>query len=113
MTPLPILPTRPTGRRTSAVTVVTPFASSPLSTAISSVERAARALKLWRDSDDDDDEKRQRAAWLALEALSLSGIAQLPVTGLRRALQSALITGEYGWVKGLQHIIGWRPKLEE
>ena len=73
---------------------------SQYSAFITPVEKAARAWRLWADEDSDKEDFR-RATWLALEAFSLSGVAPIPVTGIRRVVQSMELAEEDGMAAAL------------
>ena len=72
------------------------------------IEKAARAWRLWTDEDSDEEDFR-RATWLALEAFSLSGAAPLPVTGMRRIVQSMEMAEEDGMAAAL-NMVGIRRR---
>lgn len=72
------------------------------------IEKAARAWRLWTDEDSDEEDFR-RATWLALEAFSLSGAAPLPVTGMRRIVQSMELAEEDGMAAAL-NLVGIRRR---
>lgn len=75
---------------------------------VAPVAKAIRALYLWTDEDSDEEDFR-RATWLALEAFSLSGVAPLPVTGMRRIVQSMEMAEEDGMSAAL-NMVGIRRR---
>ena len=75
---------------------------------VAPVAKAIRALYLWTDEDSDEEDFR-RATWLALEAFSLSGVAPLPVTGMRRIVQSMELAEEDGMAAAL-NMVGIRRR---
>ena len=81
---------------------------SQYSAFITPVEKVARAWRLWADEDSDEEEFR-RATWLALEAFSLSGVAPIPVTGMRRMVQSMELAEEDGMAAAL-NMVGIRRR---
>ena len=81
---------------------------SQYSAFITPVEKVARAWRLWADEDSDEEEFR-RATWLALEAFSLSGAAPIPVTGMRRMVQSMELAEEDGMAAAL-NMVGIRRR---
>ena len=81
---------------------------SQYSAFITPVEKVARAWRLWADEDSDKEDFR-RATWLALEAFSLSGVAPLPVTGMRRIVQSLELAEEDGMTAAL-NLVGIRRR---
>ena len=81
---------------------------SQYSAFITPVEKVARAWRLWADEDSDKEDFR-RATWLALEAFSLSGVAPIPVTGIRRMVQSMELAEEDGMAAAL-NMVGIRRR---
>lgn len=61
--------------------------------------------------EDSDEEEQRRATWLALEAFSLSGVAPIPVTGMRRIVQSFDLAKEDGMAAAL-NLVGIRRRPE-
>ena len=59
--------------------------------------------------EDSDEEDQRRATWLALEAFSLSGAAPIPVTGMRRLVQSMELAEEDGMTAAL-NLVGIRRR---
>ena len=59
--------------------------------------------------EDSDEEDQRRATWLALEAFSLSGAAPIPVTGMRRLVQSMELAEEDGMAAAL-NMVGIRRR---
>ena len=76
---------------------------------VTPVEKALRAYKLWADEDSEEDDFN-RATWLAVEALSLGGVAPVPVTSMRRAWNSVGILPEEGPLAATLNLFGVRRK---
>ena len=84
------------------------YRGSQYSAIVAPIEKIARAYRLWTDEDSDEEDFR-RATWLALEALSLSGAAPVPVTGVKRVVQSLEMAEEDGTAAAL-NMVGIRRR---
>ena len=74
------------------------------------IVKLAQAYHLLSKEDSDEEDQR-RATWLALEAFSLSGVAPIPVTGMRRIVQSFDLAKEDGMAAAL-NLVGIRRRPE-
>jgi hypothetical protein len=81
---------------------------------VAPVERALRAAKIWTSDDEEKDEEEQaRAAWFALEALSL-GPVKFPYMGVKRAVQSTnLWLNDDEPLAAALNMVGNRPRRIE
>lgn len=87
------------------------YRGSQYSAIVAPIEKIARAWKLWSDEDAEEGDD-WKASGLAIEALSLTGIAPVPYTGVRRVMQSLSLAGESGTAAAL-NMVGIRPRKEE
>ena len=85
------------------------YRGTQYSALVTPVEKALRAYKLWADEDSEGDDFN-RATWLAVEALSLGGVAPVPVTSMRRAWNSVGILPEEGPLAATLNLFGVRRK---
>ena len=85
------------------------YRGTQYSAIVAPIEKAARAARIFSD-EDRDEEDEWKATWYALEALSLSGVAPLPVTGMKRVAQSSRLWLQDGEpLDAALNMIGRRP----
>ena len=89
------------------------YMGSQYSAIVAPIEKLARAAQILTKEDEDEDDA-WKASFLALEGLSLLGIAPLPATGIKRVAQSSKLWLQEGEpMDAALNMIGRRPPRRE